>query len=150
MSATASLRRALTLPLAAVPVWALALLSCGSRSEYDLEPQGQSPPAASAESTDGSLRAALGEMLLPLVESHDTQYAPGFREEVFRSLRLGSREAEVRDLLGEPLLSRDFPDGGRYWYYSRQGDRSPNYFVRALVFDRNGALLARRRYFYVD
>lgn len=128
----------------------LLVPACGARFEYELEAEAPSAQPAAVESTDGSWAAALGELLLPLIEKHDTEYAQGYSEEVFRSLDIGSGKALVEQLLGPPLLAKEFSSGRVYWYYSRHGTRSENYFVRILVFDREGSLVARRSYFYVD
>ena len=56
----------------------------------------------------------------------------------------------MEEILGPPLHKREFADGRTYWYYSRHGRRFDSYFVRILVFDEQGRLLARRSYFYVD
>ena len=132
---------------------ALLMQACDGRFEYDLFDTGSEAPSsqsADVESTDGSWTAALGELILPLIDKHDTEYAPNYSEEVFRSLELGSDTAAVEQLLGPPLLAKEFPDDKTYWYYSRHGERFDSYFVRILVFDGEGSLVARRSYFYVD
>jgi hypothetical protein len=97
---------------------------------------------------DGWLEAA-GERILPLIDKHDTEYAPGYREEVFSKVALGVTEAEVARLLGPPLQTKQFSDGTTCWYYTRHGERFASYFVRILKFDQQGILIARRHYFYV-
>jgi len=124
--------------------------ACGGRFEYELE--GESPLAqpASSESTDGSWTAALGELLLPLIEDHDTEYAPGYSDKVFRALDFGTGRVVVEQLLGPPLLAKEFPSGETYLYYSRHGKQFGSYFIRILVLDGAGLLVARRSYFYLD
>jgi len=126
----------------------LAAASCG-RYEHSLTSEKkQASPAGDRAVGDGWL-AAVGERILPLIEKHDTKYAPGYREEVFRELELGATESEVARLLGQPLLTKKFPDGHTCWYYTRHGQRFASYFVRILEFDQRSVLVARRHYFYV-
>ncbi len=136
--------------IAAAVVTLAGLLGCGTKSEYHLEAEPSSSPTASTESTDGSWRSALGNLILPLIEDHDTEYAQGYSEEVFRSLGLGTDRETVEDLLGSPLFLRNFPNGMTYWYYSRHGKQSENYFVRITVFDAEGNLVERHSDFYLD
>ncbi|MGB5813824.1 MAG: hypothetical protein WBH85_18920 [Thermoanaerobaculia bacterium] len=128
----------------------VVLLACQQRFEYDLDTEDDPQDGARTESTDGSWAAALGEILLPLVEDHDTEYAEGFSDDVFRSLEMGLSRADLLRLLGSPLSVKEFPDGSTCLYYSRHGGSSANYFVRVLVLDEKSSLVARRRYFYVD
>ena len=62
---------------AATIFFAQLVLACGGSFEYELEAEAPSAQPAAAESTDGSWAIALGELLLPLIEDHDTEYAPG-------------------------------------------------------------------------
>ena len=48
----------------------------------------------------------------------DTSYAAGFSETVFRTIRLGSTENEVRDLLGSPYQE--------WWFYTEPDDQPPD------------------------
>jgi hypothetical protein len=41
------------------------------------------------------------------LRSFDTQYAPGYTENAFKSVKLGDSEETVKSLLGEPLSSYD-------------------------------------------
>lgn len=68
-----------------------------------------------AKRKDASVLDALGEWLLPLIDSHDTVYATDFKEDVFRSLAFGTLQADVRRQLGEPLSTKAFPDGVECW-----------------------------------
>jgi hypothetical protein len=104
----------------------------------------QTPPQA----VSGGWLEAIGERVLPLIEKHDTEFAPRYREEVFRKIPLGIAEAEVTRLLGPPLQTKQFFDGTTCWYYTRHGERFASYFVRILEFDQKGILIARRHYFY--
>lgn len=136
--------------VAAMTLGSLLAQACDTGSEYDLQGEAMSELPAGAPSTDGSLSAALGELLWPLITKHDTEYAPGYSEEVYRSLKLGARQEAVEQALGPPLKAKEFPDGLTYWYYSRHGQRFDSYFVRILGFDQDGRLVTRRSYFYVD
>lgn len=123
-------------------------VSCG-RYEYSLTGEKKQTSPAEDRAAGGSWLTAVGERILPLIEKHDTKYAPGYREEVFRTLEPGATESEVVLLLGRPLLTKQFSDGNTCWYYTRHGERFASYFVRILEFDRRGVLIARRHYFYV-
>lgn len=131
----------------------LLATACGPH-EYSLDDDGTGARAAArtagSTGSSSSWREAVGELILPLIEKHDTEYAPGYREEVFRALKPGMTQKRVAQLLGQPLLTKRFPDGITCWYYTRHGKRSENYFVRVLEFDGQGILLARRKHFYVD
>lgn len=144
-----SARRSTWVAIAAI-LGLFLVLACVARFARELEADAPSAQPAVVESTDGSWRAALGELLLPLVAEHDTEYAQGYSEEVFRSLDIGLGRAMVEQLLGPPLLAKEFSSGRVYWYYSHHGTRSGNYLVRILVFDREERLVARRSYFYLD
>jgi hypothetical protein len=121
--------------------------ACAAEFEYPSEEH----HAASAKARDTSSWAAdLGEFLWPLITRHDTEYAPDYSEESFRSLDLGSPPVEAEKALGRPLEVKEFPDGQVYWYYSRSGAEFDSYFVRILVFGQDGRLISKRRFFYVD
>src|SRR5215210_700468 len=123
----------------------LLLTKVGCR-QHEYRISGEKTPSQSA---DSGWLDAVGERILPLVEKHDTQYAPSYREDVFRALALGISKAEVIRLLGPPLRAKQFPDGNVCWYYTRHGELFASYFVRVLEFDRRGVLIARRHYFYL-
>lgn len=128
----------------------ITLAACEGRFEHQLTPEPDSPEAPQAEQARESWRAALAELVLPLIEEHDTQYAQGFKEDVFRSLKIGSSQAEVIGLLGPPLSAKICSKGSTCWYYSRPGPRSENYYVRVLVFAHGGGLAAKLHSFYLD
>ena len=125
----------------------LAVGTVGRPFTYDLVQPNRNTP-------HGWMKLAVvryvAEAILPYISSERTAYAPGFREEVFRSLKKGISEEDVRRALGEPLLKRTFPDGQRIFYYSQQGTPRDNYLVRNVVFDAQGRLLALHTEFYVD
>jgi len=134
-------------------VWPVALVvvllvaqACDVGFKHDLQGKTTSEPSGAS----GSWSPSLGELLWPLIEEHDTEYAPGYSEQAFRSLKLGAEQHTVEQALGSPLEVKLFPDGEIYWYYSRHGERSENYFVRILVFDEQKRLLEKRHSFYLD
>lgn len=134
-------------------VWPVAIVvllviaqACDVAFRHDL--QGETTSEQSDAS--GSWSARLGELLWPLIEEHDTEYAPFYSEQAFRSLKLGAEQYAVEQSLGAPLEINQFPDGQIYWYYSRHGERSENYFVRILVFDEQRRLIGKRHSFYLD
>ena len=137
-------------PAVALLLVGLIVQACGEKFEYELYGEPASAQPGATESTDGSWKAVVGELLLPLIAYHDTEYAQGYSEEAFRSLDLGSGTTAVEKVLGPPLEIKEYPGGEIYWYYSRHGKRYENYFVRILVFDGEVSLVARRAYFYLD
>jgi hypothetical protein len=107
-------------------------------------------PATAWQKTRRLVARRVGPVLLPFIYHERTTYAPGFREEAFRSLTVGMSEKDVRKALGEPLARRDIGGGRSVLYYSQQATSRDNYLVRNLVFDAQGRLLERRAEFYVD
>lgn len=88
----------------------LVVANCG-RYEYSLTSEKKPASPAGDRAAGGDWLAAVGELILPLIEEHDSKYAPGYREEVFRALALGATGAGVARLLGRPLLTKQFSDG---------------------------------------
>ena len=76
-------------------------------------------------------------------------YSPGFRETAFRAIEVGMCKAAVLRSLGEPIESRRFDDGYERWYYSKHGMRSKSYYIRILVFDGRGWVVAKQAEFYL-
>lgn len=106
-----------------------------------------------AEPSLEGLRSVLSRLvdpILPLFLEEHTTYAPGFKEEAFRSLRAGMTEKDVQQALGAPLSDRVLADGRRILYYSEQATPTANYFMRLVVLDGQGRLLERHAEFYVD
>jgi len=104
-------------------------------------------------------QARLGEVVLPLLSPGDTEYAPGFSQQAFDRIKIGAREQEVLENLGEPLFRKSFPEpimkescpnGCSVWYYARHGPRSKSYFVRAFEFDGEGRLARKFREYGLD
>lgn len=143
------MKKAVAFSLAAFSIVGMVALACRGSYVYDLNSKAQpAPPRLPPRSS--SWREALGEAVLPLLDKHDTEYAAGFKEEIFRSLEMGITQDDVKRRLGEPVSMKTFPDGDTCWYYSRHGVTSKSYFVRLLEFDDKGLLVARRAEFYVD
>jgi hypothetical protein len=57
-------------------------------------------------------------LVLAALFDEDTQFAPGFSDERFASIRRHQSPAEVLGLLGEPLL-RSTDAAGVSWHFSR-------------------------------
>lgn len=139
---------ALAVALAVPATW---LLEAASRREHSYDLQGTRLADESGYSrAKRSFLFSLGQTILPIVCRERTVYAPGYREESFRSLKLGTSESELRRVLGEPLLRRAFPDGVTVLYYSKQATGTDNYLLRNVVLDANGRCLERQMEFYVD
>lgn len=127
-----------------------ATITMQSPFSYDLL-VGERPTSTRARSgwTDAWI-ARLGEIILPLLDRGDTEYAAGFAEKAFSEIEVGVSEKRVLKKLGEPLLKKTFPDGATVWYYSRHGPHSKSHFVRALEFNRNARVTRIFREYYLD
>jgi hypothetical protein len=92
---------------------------------------------------------ALGERILPhLDRSYDTQFSPGFRERSFQELQAGSSRDDLVRALGEPLEKVTWDDGYSWWYYSKHG-KAKSYFIRIVILDKRGAVVAKVARFYM-
>lgn len=94
-------------------------------------------------------REKIGSVVLPLIAEHDTELAPGYREDAFDSLRLGASREDVEELLGAPIKTWRF-SGGEVWSYSRAGSKGGFYFERIVRFDSTGTLTRKRQASYMD
>jgi hypothetical protein len=93
----------------------------------------------------------LGERVLPPLDGGgDTIFSPGFSETAFQAIEIGMGQAAVLQSLGESIDSQKFDDGGEYWYYSKHGPRSKSYFIRIVVFDGRGSVVARLAQYYLS
>lgn len=90
-----------------------------------------------------SLKERIEESLGPLLDDPQTSFAPSLREEVFRSLHIGSTQAQVLAALGPPLSRRNCSAGTVCWDYSTAAASDSSHFVRVLVFDGSGRLMHR-------
>lgn len=140
----------LRLALAAVVLtvsgyWVLSGFSFTGTHVYDLN-----DPNPESEQTRNSWRYRLSQRLLPLLYNHDTRYAPGYKEEVFQTLRSPASQDEVHALLGQPLAKRRLADGRWMWHYSEPGPKTQDFVLRILEFGADGRLLKRHAEFYVD
>jgi hypothetical protein len=117
---------------------------------YDLQKVGLDTGTRDRLSATNGWQARLGELVLPLLDPGDTEYADGFSQEAFDDIVIGSTEEDVLSRLGKPLQKRNFPDGTTVWHYTRHGKRSKSFFIRALEFDENGCVRRRWRRYYVD
>jgi hypothetical protein len=109
-----------------------------------------------------------------LVSPDDTVYAAGFRESRFRQVTMGMSAREVQELIGLPLRIEEFSKGKKIreidaeratsltpppvsanadevvYLYSRPGARYESYYVRTIVFDRDGRVVGIGADFYND
>ncbi len=145
---TAHRRRACWLALAGAAALGLATWGC-FRETVPLAGEDRIQASFARRDHRSEWRSRLEEALLPHLTQHDTQYPLGYREEAFRTLKLGTTEAEIQRLLGPPFSTQSFPGDTACWYYSRPG-KHKDYFVRVLEFDREGRLLFRHHTFYLD
>jgi len=123
--------------------WILSGFTLKRNDVYDLNGSG-------SQSAQTSWRFRAGQVLLPLLYSHDTHYAPRYDEQVFRNLTIGMRQTDVRALLGEPLRKYQLADGRSIWHYSEHGPKSQDYLVRLVEFTPEGRLTRKTAEFYVD
>jgi hypothetical protein len=130
--------------MGAVIYHALSSVAMTGTMSYDL--------VASAPSADQnrSWLYRVGQLILPLLYSHDTQYGSQYREEVFGAVRPGATEDEIRTSLGEPVHTRRLEDGRSMWHYTEPGPKTQDFFVRIVEFDSAGRVLRTRSEFYVD
>jgi len=127
-----------------VGYWVLSGFSMGGTMTYDLMASG----ASSDRSRSWRYRA--GQVLLPLLYSHDTQYGALYREEAFRAVKPGATEDEIRTALGEPLDKSRLEDGRSMWHYTKPGPKTQDFLVRIVEFDAARRVLRTRAEFYVD
>lgn len=123
--------------------WTLSGFAMSGTDTYDL----MAPRQTDA---NRSWRHKVGEVLLPILYSHDTQYASGFREEAFRAIKVSASQADVRAAIGDPLEKRQLDDGRSMWSYSKHGPKTEDYLLRIVEFDAAGHVLRKHAEFYVD
>ena len=87
-------------------------------------------------------------VLAPIV---NTEYAPGFSEKAFSAVEIGDTEAQVLDLLGEPLERDPSQQDPSYVYlrYSRARGRSDTHRARIILL-RDGRVTRVWHEVYVD
>jgi hypothetical protein len=133
-----------TASVALAAYWMLSGLPSGRAITYDLsapESSGDRPP---------TWRQRVGAYLLPLLYSHDTQYAPLYQEAVFRGVIRGQNKEEVRTALGEPLEKTRLEDGRTLWHYTKPGVKTQDFLVRIVEFDAADRVLRTHAEFYID
>lgn len=127
-----------------------ATMTLQSPSSYDLLAGNRTAPRRAWPGWIDAWKARLGEIILPLLDRGDTEYAAGFAEEAFSEIEIGASEKRVLKELGNPLLKKTFPDGTIVWYYSRHGPHSKSYFIRGLEFNRDARVDRIFREYYLD
>ena len=81
----------------------------------------------------------------------DTLYAARFSCHQFDSVKEGTSQEELLARLGEPLDRRLISARQEYWYYSRHGASSQNYWNFIVVVDpRARRVVGRLKEFYTD
>jgi hypothetical protein len=138
---------ALSLSALALTIW---FLGCGGEFCTSATIVDNLSHPRPSERQKRSWRYSLGQAILPVIHPEDTQYASGYAEKAFASLKIGTSQSDVRTVLGEPLSTQLFSDRHTVWYYSQPGHKSKNYFVRALEFGQDGNLVQRHAEFYLD
>jgi len=87
-------------------------------------------------------------LLLLVFSCTDTEYAPGYSERAWESIRVGDTAGTVRSKLGPPLRVRDLGGGTEGWIYSRSPS-SADYFYREIHL-RGGVVSFVDAHFYFD
>jgi outer membrane protein assembly factor BamE (lipoprotein component of BamABCDE complex) len=81
----------------------------------------------------------------------DTVYAKRFNPAHFSRVVAGMSREELLGLLGPPLEKRVIADREEYWFYSRHGVRSQNYWSFIVVVDPEaGKVVGRFKELYTD
>lgn len=81
----------------------------------------------------------------------DTIYAARFNPAHFRRVVKGMNRKELLGLVGQPLEKRVITSRQEYWYYSRHGARSQNYWNFIVAVDPEaGKVVGRSKEFYTD
>lgn len=124
--------------------WILSGFSMGRTMTYGLMASGAS------QHPGQSWRHKARQLLLPLLYSHDTQYAALYREEAFRAVKPGATEEEIRTALGDPLDKTRLEDGRFMWHYTEPGPKTQDFLVRIVEFDAARRVLRTHAEFYVD
>jgi hypothetical protein len=87
--------------------------------------------------------------LLELALGADTEYARGYTDAAFASVRVGQTQKEVIDALGEPFTKTPAPRTGKErWMYSRS-PTSIHYRYREVQLV-DGIVWEKRNHFYID
>ena len=87
--------------------------------------------------------------LLTALEPEDTIYAAGFSECSFDQVQVGMTEAEVIELLGEPLRKEN-RESWHHWVYAGKKPGGDNFRIRQVVFSTNRKVVEVLSDFYVD
>ncbi len=87
-------------------------------------------------------------LLLCLMACTDTEYAPGYSEHAWESVRVGDSERAVTSKLGTPLDVRDLGGGTEGWLYTRSPS-STHYHYREIHL-RAGVVTKVDAHFYFD
>lgn len=87
-------------------------------------------------------------LALRLVYGENTQFAAGYSESAFRRVRAGQSEADVLQLLGEPLSRTTEKDGRTYLKYSRSP--TDTHYRNRLVVLKGNSVIETFSEFYVD
>lgn len=99
----------------------------------------------------GWYQATRVDMVAAWLYPSDTVYAARFSPRQFRRVGEGMRQRELLELLGQPFERRAIADRQEYWYYSRHGTRSQNYWNFIVIVDPAvGKVVGRFKEFYTD
>lgn len=91
------------------------------------------------------------DMVAAWLYPSDTAYAEHFNPRQFRRVIEGMRQRDLLELLGQPFERRTVADRQEYWYYSRPGAQSQNYWNFLVIVDPvAGRVVGRFKEFYTD
>lgn len=93
----------------------------------------------------GALLVAVACTCIAILFPFDTEYAPGYSEAAFQSVKIGDSRAQVIALLGEPLSvhsvgTEGAETWGEWWRYS-WSPSGKNYLLRTIMLDSEGRVL---------
>ena len=97
----------------------------------------------------GSILATLAFLIFVFFFTFDTEYAPGYSEEMFRAVKVGDSKEEILSLLGQPLRVYDLGTDREVLGYSISPSGS-NYLMRDIVLDSEGRVVEIRSQAYWD
>jgi len=93
------------------------------------------------------------EDIAVLIYKEDTVYAGKYNENNFRSIKIGSSQTCVRELLGDPLRTVDLTSPPRTcWIYADGNTNSSihNFRIRNIEFDEKKSAVKKEVGLYVD
>lgn len=99
----------------------------------------------------GWYQATRTDLVASWLYASDTVYSSGFSQRQFNRVQEGMSPEALLALLGEPLDRRLISAQQEYWYYSRHGTSSQNYWNFIVIVDPTARRVSGRfKEFYTD